>query len=218
MTSQFQATVDKFNKIADNHADELDDISIALFLALFTPKIPDVLDTKIIGLRVKEVEKELGHKISIDDSKIKELIKMSNDGIRSLHSDLINKLKRTLYQDRITGAKNSQILKHIKIDVKKFGKKADVYFNTARHQILQRTEDTIAKAIRYIGAWEYVGAPLVNNSHLECIWAYQNRVNRIFTTKEKDDFIAGIGAFPHSIPRWNCRHWFVMKKIKEVLK
>lgn len=173
---------------------------------------------KIINERKKELEKytRIG---SIDKNAIKDLTKTHLIGMEEIGRHTAESIRNAILQGTLAGTNKTKLIETIRSEIGKMSRYAETYYNTAKTQYRQTAEDILAEEIgfgqRKNEMWEYVGAPLQKNSHPECIWALSQRKNPYFTTKEKEDFEAGVGAFPHPIPRWNCQHYFIMVYIEK---
>jgi len=94
-----------------------------------------------------------------------------------------------------------------------------IYADTSKNIFIQDAEVKFAQDI--FGdldnvIWDYMGSPLVPNSHPECVWALTKKDKRPhFTNKEREDFESGLlpVGLKRSAIRYNCRHWFVISKL-----
>ena len=130
--------------------------------------------------------------------------------------DISEKIQTQLAQQILAGSPLEETIPALATtlssDLKRY---SETWMRTAYQQYQQKVEDTLANEIGYgeeeDDEWEYIGAPLQNNSHSECVWALRERKDNIFTTKEKEAFQTGnaYGGQP-APPRYNCQHYFVM--------
>jgi len=162
----------------------------------------------------KITAKTLGKKIpDININIVQSLQKLDYSKYGNLADELINAIDTVVKQDVQNGQLYKTMIDNIRKQLGKFQFRAETYVRTVKKDFTQTIQNELARKIKFgkddNDLWEYFGAPLQSNSHDECVWALRTRPNPYFTQAEKDEFLRG-GGYPHSEPRWNCQHIFVM--------
>ena len=146
----------------------------------------------------------------VSQKRINKMLKVDFQGMSNLGDTNITAIHNKLLEAIRDGKKRRVLVKELKGEINKFQNHAETYIKTSRREYAQLTEDEIAKSVGFgdekDDIWEYIGAPLQDNSHKECIWVFEVH-GVLFTNKEKIEFESG-GLFPHTEPRWNCQHNF----------
>jgi len=150
----------------------------------------------------------------IDNKTINGLIQMQWDGIKTVPVQIKENLKNGIYQSILSGRPFSSIVDSIQKQSDQLVNRTLTQVRTFKREFAQTIENETAKQIGFgenkDDIWEYLGAPLQDNSHPECVLAVEKQY---FTNQEKEDFENGVGEIPHSEPRWNCQHRFVMTNL-----
>ena len=148
----------------------------------------------------------------VNKDSINRILKVDFDGLSNLGETNIIAVQNKLLQAVQVGKKKAELIKELRKEIDKFQNHAETYIRTSRRNYIQLTEDEIAGSVGFgeekDDIWEYVGAPLQENSHKECKWVF-NVHGALFTNEEKELFEGG-GLFEHSEPRWNCQHNFLI--------
>ena len=163
---------------------------------------------KEMGKRFKGASTYYG---AIEKTSLNGLKNMQYEGMASLGQNTLNSISTALYDSVLAGTSNAQLTSKLGKELGKLGRYAETYVRTAKREYSQQTEYEILRAAdidRGETIWEYIGAPLQDNSHAECIWAITEKIHApFFTTAEMEEFNAG-GGLDHTEPRWNCQHIF----------
>lgn len=164
------------------------------------------LQIKDMAKRFKKAEIYYG---KISGTTLNSLKTMQYNGMADLGTSRLSAIKQTVYQSVLAGTSNDVLLNNLTKHLDQLSQYAETYMRTAKREYSQQTENLIAKEAGLTDIiWEYIGAPLQDNSHEECIWALEDKPHApFFTTEEKDEFEAG-GGYDHTEPRWNCQHIF----------
>ena len=127
----------------------------------------------------------------------------------NLGVNAVNSIQKALVDSIIGASETSYLIQTIQDELgDKLARYATTYFQTAKNQLLQDVQEMSANNYRDAGVeiyWEYRGPDDIKTRD-ECNWALSKRV---FTDEEYQEFLSG-GGYPHTEPRWNCRHVFVM--------
>ena len=139
---------------------------------------------------------------------------MTYEGMQNLGEQTLPAIHNAITQSVINGSTITQMTNQISGKLGKFEQYAKTYIVTAKREFIQKTENYVAEKINFGSEkddiWEYIGAPLQDNSHPECVWALEQKENApYFTNAEKEEFESG-GGYPHTEPRWNCQHNFMI--------
>jgi hypothetical protein len=161
---------------------------------------------KEMATRFKDAASYYG---ALEKTVFKGLQNMQYNGMTVLGSTRVNAITEALYNSVIAGTSNAQLQVVLEKQLDMFGQYAETYIRTAKREYSQQTEFEIARDAGIEDViWEYIGAPLQDNSHEECIWALTEKEHApYFTTAEMEEFQAG-GGLEHTEPRWNCQHIF----------
>ena len=167
-----------------------------------------VQQIKEMGKRFKGASTYFG---AIEGTTLDGLKNMQYSGMASLGQNSMASISTALYDSVLSGTSNNQLVQRLTKELGKLSQHAETYVRTAKREYSQQTEFEIARAAgidKGDTIWEYIGAPLQDNSHKECIWAITEKIHApFFTTAEMEEFQAG-GGLDHTEPRWNCQHIF----------
>jgi len=180
----------------------------------------------IYNSRAKATGFKLGE---VDKNTLKALTELNYNYMQELNADGLSAVLKSLTANVTTGANFKELIQNIENSLEgRLKPYAETYMNTAKREFVQKSENLIAEEIDFgqdkNDIWEYIGSPLVEKSHLECIWALTQKPHfPLFTNEEKILFDAGLGSPQYknrSAIRWNCRHWFAITNIthEEYLK
>lgn len=140
--------------------------------------------------------------------------KQKYDYLMNLSARAINAVKESTLNAVLGSSDISSLINNIQLELdNKLKRYASTYLETSRGQLIQSTQDWVAEDMIAEGQqvyWEYFG-PLDNDTREECVEALNKRY---FTNDEKNEFMNG-GIFPHTEPRWNCRHNFILITAEE---
>jgi hypothetical protein len=167
-------------------------------------------------IRIKELKDVIGKRFSeIDKTVINGLNKMNYGEMINISETAINSIQNKTMQSVILGLNKANLIKELSGELDKFQNYAETYITTSKRIYSQTVEDEIADQVGFgedkDDIWEYVGAPLQNNSHKECIWGVPKRY---FTNDEKIDFEQGNYAGGSFDPmRYNCQHNFQISDV-----
>jgi len=161
---------------------------------------------KEMGKRFADAKTYYG---ALENTVFKGLQNMQYQGMAMLGSNRVGAITEALYNSVIAGTSNAQLIVSLEKQLDIFGRYAETYIRTAKREYSQQTEFEIAREAGITDIiWEYIGAPLQDNSHPECVWALTEKEHApYFTTAEMEEFQAG-GGLDHTEPRWNCQHIF----------
>ena len=108
----------------------------------------------------------------------------------SVGQDGMSEILKVLNGQVAVGASRTQAIKTLKKTLNRnIVRYSETYVETAKNMFNQEVNNKIAKDVGFDGIWEYIGAPLQANSHLECIWALTKKPKApYFTTAEKIKF------------------------------
>lgn len=136
--------------------------------------------------------------------------KQKYDYLMNLSSRAINAIKESTLNAVLGSSELGSLVNNIQLELEdKLKRYASTYLETSRGQLIQSTQDWVTEDMIAEGIpvyWEYVG-PLDNDTREECVEAL---VKRYFTNDEKLEYMNGVGEIPHTEPRWNCRHSFIL--------
>ena len=165
------------------------------------------------AVQIQEMAKRFSGAITyygaIEKTVLSGLQNMQYQGMVVLGQSAVNNIASSLYNSVLTGSTNQQLIIQLEKNLDTMSRHAETYLRTAKREYSQQTEFEIAREAGITDIiWEYIGAPLQDNSHPECIWALTEKIHcPFFTTAEMEEFQAG-GGHDHTEPRWNCQHIF----------
>jgi len=153
----------------------------------------------------------------IDKLTVDALIRSQDIIMKDISDKFSSELGRALNQNVMGGVSLEDTLELIDSKVEAFANEALTNLRTIKNDFSQNAEDLVAESVGFgdeeDDIWEYIGAPLQDNSHKECIWALTQKPGfPYFTNAERIEFESG-GGFPHTEPRWNCQHNFFMSNV-----
>lgn len=194
--------------IASELAEALEESGYYDLIKQFTENNDDftILQIKEMGKRFKDAETYYG---KISGTTLSSLKTMQYNGMADLGLSRLSAIKQTVFQSVLAGTSDEILRNNLANNLDQLGRYADTYLRTAKREYSQQMENLIATEAGLTEIiWEYIGAPLQDNSHPECIWALEDKPHApFFTQEEKDEFEAG-GGYNHTEPRWNCQHIF----------
>ena len=166
-------------------------------------------------VQIKDMAKRFGAATTyygaVEKTTLKGLKEMQYNGMVQLGQSRVNAIGQALYNNVIAGSTEKQLLVELDRNLGNMSKYAETYIRTAKREYSQQTEYSIADEAGIAKdeiIWEYIGAPLQDNSHPECVWALIEKEHApFFTNDERIEFESG-GGYEHSEPRWNCQHIF----------
>ena len=206
-------TVDNFENIAIVSGELLEQLEKSGYYNLireFSQNNTDFTAQQIkeMGKRFQGADTYLG---AIEGTTLSGLQNMQYEGMAVLGQSRIGAISQVLYDSVLAGTSNAVLTGNLKSQLGNLSRYSETYLRTAKREYSQQTEFEIAKAAgidRDETIWEYIGAPLQDNSHAECVWALLDKPHApFFTTAEMEEFQAG-GGYDHMEPRWNCQHIF----------
>lgn len=166
-------------------------------------------------IRSGEIQKQFKSLGGFDANAVDGFLQAEFITLQDVGTSAANAVKQTLLQSVTTGLDFDEAVNLIasKLDTN-LTRYAETWYRTAFNEYTQKVEDNLAEAIGFgddeDDIWEYMGAPLQDNSHEECIWALTEKDHcPFFTNEEKEAFETGT-AYPGqpSPPRYNCQHKF----------
>lgn len=166
-----------------------------------------VQQIKDMSKRFKKAKTYYG---AIEPTTLSSLKSMQYNGMADLGVTRLNTIKSALFQSVLAGTSRETLIANMEKQMQILEREATTYLRTAKREYSQQVENQIAKEAGLTEIiWEYVGAPLQDNSHPECRCALEEKEHApYFTQEEKDEFEAGGGECAHDEPRWNCQHIF----------
>jgi len=165
-------------------------------------KVTDILDNRLSNKIIQKLD------VEIDPKTFNSLLKINFEELDGIGETIAKKVKSQLMESVLAGSTQEQAIENIQKILTTNFHYAETYMRTAKQILVQDIENKIADELNYDGIYEYVGAPLQENSHKECIYAVPKRY---FTEKEKAKFEAGTlpaKLMGRSAIRWNCQHAF----------
>ena len=153
---------------------------------------------------------------NIGKGTLRSLNKVYYDKLSGVADKFIAGIQDKIYNNVLLGQQYSTLIDDTLKAAESFKNEALTQMRTIKQNFIQQTEDELAEQIGFgeeeDDIWAYVGAPLQDNSHKECIWALTEKLHTpYFTNAEKDMFLSGsTGTFSFDPVRWNCQHVFNM--------
>lgn len=168
---------------------------------------------KFLGANLDQYKGKFKALGQFDETAIDGLIVSKYESLNDIGTDALFQVKQQLINSITIGQSMADATSKIsEILDERLKKYAETYYRTAMQEYRQAATNFIADKIGFgeekSDIWVYVGAPLQENSHDECIWALTQH-GRLFTNEEKKAFERG-SAYPGqpAPPRYNCQHEF----------
>jgi len=145
---------------------------------------------------------------------IRKQLDLGIEKLYNINMDIAEQLRDQLLLTIVSGGSKDGLLNVADKIIDRAGVNYETLYRTYENGYYQLVERELAKELGYDGLWVYVGAPLQDNSHPECVWVLEERGSVLFTKDEMERFEAG--TYPEhligrSAVRYNCQHYFVMK-------
>ena len=155
---------------------------------------------------------------NLDAKTIKGLIGTNFDRMLLDSDTAIASISKALYDNVLAGAPIPAMMETMKGTLGSFEGHAKTYARTSKRMFTQTIEDNIAEEIGFGDSkddiYEYIGAPLQDNSRNICVHILEDRATPYFTQAMRDEFDTGsFEGVDFDVRRFNCQHNFAITNL-----